>query len=356
MVLIEIKRVGDTVLGLATQCVQIKQLKRPKKPYCANIVLKLNGKLGGVNAYLPASHLPFLAERPTILIGADMTGPHPTEKDKPVICAVVGSLDAHASKYASVISYQAKQAGDVIVKLEEMVQEVLRRFYVATGGCKPERIIYFRSALADSWFERVTKAEREAIFNACDALEEGYQPSLTFLSVQRKHHTRLFPASPAEADRSGNALPGTVIDTMITHPTRFDFYLCSHPGLQGTSRPTHYTVLHDDHRWSADDLQQFCFNLTHLYARCTRSVNMVPPTYYADLACRRARLWAANEEEPYDLENEIDGEDAETPTNYTKKSPKEAEEIKRRALQRSEMLQENGYFAKEALDRIMYFL
>ena len=41
----------------------------------------------------------------------------------------------------------------------------------------------------------------------------------------------------------GNALPGTVVDTVITTASQFDFYLCSHDGVLGTSRPTHYHVL-----------------------------------------------------------------------------------------------------------------
>jgi len=29
-----------------------------------------------------------------------------------------------------------------------------------------------------------------------------------------------------------NCLSGTVVDTKICHPTEFDFYLCSHAGIQ----------------------------------------------------------------------------------------------------------------------------
>ncbi|KAF7295782.1 Argonaute-like protein [Mycena chlorophos] len=51
-----------------------------------------------------------------------------------------------------------------------------------------------------------------------------------------------FPTKPQEADKSGNAVAGTVVDTHITHPFINDFYLLSHAGILGTSRPAHYSV------------------------------------------------------------------------------------------------------------------
>ena len=35
-----------------------------------------------------------------------------------------------------------------------------------------------------------------------------YRPPITFVVVQKRHHTRLFPGKPNEGDRSGNILPG----------------------------------------------------------------------------------------------------------------------------------------------------
>ena len=92
---------------------------------------------------------------------------------------------------------------------------------------------------------------------------------------------RLFCADKKEqSGKSGNIPAGTAVDVGITHPTEFDFYLCSHQGIQGTSRPTHYHVLWDDNRFEADELQQLTYQLCHTYVRCTRSVSIPAPAYY----------------------------------------------------------------------------
>lgn len=74
------------------------------------------------------------------------------------------------------------------------------------------------------------------------------------------------------------------MDRQICHPREFDFFLNSHASIQGTSRPTHYRVLWDENRFTADSMQTLCYHLCHTYARCTRTVSIVPPAYYADLA------------------------------------------------------------------------
>ena len=64
-------------------------------------------------------------------------------------------------------------------------------------------------------------------------LEVGYQPGITFIVVQKRHHTRLFCADKKDqTGKSGNIPAGTTVDVGITHPTEFDFFLCSHAGIQ----------------------------------------------------------------------------------------------------------------------------
>ena len=65
----------------------------------------------------------------------------------------------------------------------------------------------------------------------------------------------------------------------------------AHNGLQGHVRPTHYVVIYDENKISADTIQCGTNNASYMYARATKAVSLVPPAYYADLACERARAY-----------------------------------------------------------------
>jgi Piwi domain len=87
-----------------------------------------------------------------------------------------------------------------------------------------------------------------------ETFEELREPpsKITFIVVGKRHHIRFFPSEGQAADRNGNCMAGTIVDTNIVHPVYDDFYLQSQKGLIGTSRSGHYTLLHDDNGISVD--------------------------------------------------------------------------------------------------------
>ncbi|XP_060171166.1 protein argonaute 1-like [Lycium barbarum] len=305
----DLKRICETDLGIVSQCCLTKHVFKMSKQYLANVSLKINVKVGGRNTVLVdaiSRRIPLVSDRPTIIFGADVTHPHPGEDSSPSIAAVVASQDwPEITKYAGLVSAQAHRQ-ELIQDLYKtwqdpargtvtggMIKELLISFRRATGQ-KPQRIIFYRDGVSEGQFYQVLLFELDAIRKACASLEPNYQPPVTFVVVQKRHHTRLFANNHRDrnaVDRSGNILPGTVVDSKICHPTEFDFYLCSHAGIQGTSRPAHYHVLWDENNFTADALQSLTNNLCYTYARCTRSVSIVPPAYYAHLAAFRARFY-----------------------------------------------------------------
>ncbi|XP_017219228.1 protein argonaute 10 isoform X2 [Daucus carota subsp. sativus] len=305
----DLKRICETDLGLISQCCLTKYVFKISKQYLANVSLKINVKMGGRNTVLLdaiSCRIPLVSDIPTIIFGADVTHPENGEDSSPSIAAVVASQDwPEVTKYAGLVCAQAHRQ-ELIQDLYKtwqdpargtisggMIRDLLVSFRKATGQ-KPLRIIFYRDGVSEGQFYQVLLYELDAIRKACASLEPNYQPPVTFIVVQKRHHTRLFANNHRDrssTDKSGNILPGTVVDTKICHPTEFDFYLCSHAGIQGTSRPAHYHVLWDENNFTADGIQSLTNNLCYTYARCTRSVSVVPPAYYAHLAAFRARFY-----------------------------------------------------------------
>eukprot|EP00250_Pteridium_aquilinum_P010933 c19724_g1_i2 orf=424-3309(+) len=289
----ELKRICETQIGIVTQCCLSKHVKQCKSQYLANLALKVNAKAGGRNVTL-ALELPRMCpvfNRPTIIFGADVTHPSPGDDTGPSIAAVVANIDwPSANRYVARVRAQSHRE-EIIEYLREMVQELWHEFCKKTGS-RPDRVIMFRDGVSEGQFDEVLQREVVALKEAFEEVGgPGYRPLITWAVVQKRHHTRLFPADDIYKDKNNNILPGTVVDSTITHPREYDFFLCSHAGIQGTSRPTHYHVLWDENNFKSDDLQALVYNLCYTYARCTRSVSVVPPAYYAHLAAYRARLY-----------------------------------------------------------------
>ena len=205
--------------------------------------------------------------------------------------------------------------------MKNIVKALLLGFNKETNR-KPAALVMYRDGVSEGQFLTVLAKELTAIRAACQELPGDYQPPISYLVVQKRHHTRFFPESSGQPQyRNGNALAGTVVDQGINHPTEGDFYLLSHEGIQGTSRPCHYQVrlfsyfftlylrsgslgrqqpvgrsaggpvllplppLHAVQQVGGSD----AFQLSTNYYSCSRSVSYPAPTYYSHLAADRAR-------------------------------------------------------------------
>lgn len=300
----DLKRIAETSVGVVSQCCLYSNLGKLSSQFLANLALKINAKVGGCTVALYnslPSQIPrlFFPDEPVIFMGADVTHPHPLDDFSPSVAAVVGSMNwPAANKYASRMRSQTHRQ-EIIQDLGVMVGELLDDFYHELNKL-PRRIIFFRDGVSETQFYKVLQEELQSIREACSRFP-GYSPPITFVVVQKRHHTRLFPndndpSSGHNQSSDENIPPGTVVDTVITHPREFDFYLCSHWGVKGTSRPTHYHILWDDNKFTSDELQKLVYNLCYTFVRCTKPVSLVPPAYYAHLAAYRGRLYLERSE------------------------------------------------------------
>ncbi|KAG8740062.1 hypothetical protein FRC10_004782 [Ceratobasidium sp. 414] len=290
-----IKHMCDIELDVLTVCVQADKFMKGQPQYNANVALKFNAKLGGVNHMINPQDqvMAWIRTEPTMLIGSDVTHPSPgSARGTPSIAAVVGSVDSMFGQFPASLRIQESKK-EMITELTEMMIERLTAFRIK-NNVLPKRILFFRDGVSEGQFLTVRDEELPLMQKAFSKFptKDGkpYNPKLTILIAGKRHHTRFFPTKDEDADK-GNCKPGTVVDRGVTAIYDFDFFLQAHSGLQGTTRPTHYTVVHDDNAFTADRLQGLTHGMAYLFARATRAVSLVPPAYYADLACERGRCY-----------------------------------------------------------------
>jgi eukaryotic translation initiation factor 2C len=181
--------------------------------------------------------------------------------------------------------------------------------YKATSKALPKRVIIYRDGVSEvrflkSWrltnhsgriagaIQRCT--QRRVRIRSAGVFREGGEavwPKVTIVICGKRHHSRFYPTSADQKSNNGNTLPGTVQDRGLSSPFLFDFNLQAHSGLQGQVRPTHYVVIYDENHFNADVMQQGTHHFSYQYVRATKAVSLVPPAYYADLACERARCY-----------------------------------------------------------------
>ncbi|GAA5856915.1 hypothetical protein JCM8547_008462 [Rhodosporidiobolus lusitaniae] len=288
----EIKRFGDVDMGVSTQCVFINKAKKGNRQYFENVALKMNHKLAnGTNSVLCPEDLGILNEKPTMLIGADISHAMPNSLN-PSVAAIVGSMDQRATVYGSAMSVQHSRL-EIIANLEKMVIRLLTQF-TKRHNQPPARIIFLRDGISESQFSQVIATEVEACRMAAkrfgDMHKQIYEPC--------RHHISFFPKNRDDDDhKTGNVRSGTVIDTEVTSTFHFDWYTQAHASVLGTGRSAHYTVLIDDVKFSADQLQTLIFNLCFTYARATRAVSVATPAFYASRLCTRAQLLLKREDD-----------------------------------------------------------
>ena len=309
-----IKTIADTKLGIHTVCVvgDVKKFYGDKTAqYNANVILKINLKLDGINHKLSNDNqaLGLIGDGTTMVVGIDVTHPSPGSMEgAPSIFAVVASRDRSLSQWPVRFGVQKKSCEEVISnkpRLITMFRELLE-VWQAKNRKYPENIIVYRDGVSEGQYNAVIEQELAVLREACSSCHTR-NPRLTLIVVAKRHHTRFYPTERDYADSTNNAKCGTVVDRGITQAQTWDFFLQSHSVIKGgtnkpsgTARPAHYVVLHDEvfeERFKsnpadkADQLQQITHNMCYLYGPATKAISICPPVYLADKACTRARLY-----------------------------------------------------------------
>lgn len=315
-----IKQICDVFVGVVSICHVMNRFTRSLQPklddnFFANLCMKANLKLANsahltVNQQL--SRAPGILSNSCMIMGIDVTHAGPLSYHRaPSVAAVVGSVDQSFAQWPASLranyprgenDKKEKEAMEEVVPLRAMVLERLRDFRQRNSRASLQRLIIYRDGLSESQFRMCQERELASINGALDEFTQengNHKPRVLLICTVKRHQTRLFPIpgqmnNPilTKSPRQGapdNPLPGSWVSDRITYGEGNDFFLYSHQAIQGTARPTHYVVLHNEESHKLETIAEMTHQLCYLFGRATRSVSVCPAAYYADLACDRAR-------------------------------------------------------------------
>merc|ERR1719334_1772844 len=118
----------------------------------------------------------------------------------------------------------------------------------------PEKIIFYRDGVGDGQLEAVSKHELEQI-------------NQRFITQQ--------------GSQFANPPPGTIIDSDVTKPEWYDFFLVPQSVRQGAVTPTSFNVIWDNTGMKPDHMQRITYKLTHLYYNWPGTIRVPAPCQYA---------------------------------------------------------------------------
>lgn len=302
-----VKYLGDVKFGVHTICVVGSKFAKGSPMYFANVALKFNLKLGGVNQLVDNAKLGIINEDKTMVVGIDVTHPSPgSASNAPSVAGMVASLDKWLAQWPAALRIQESRK-EMVTDLDDMLKSRLR-LWRSQGKHQayPENVLIYRDGVSEGQYESVLTTELPLLRKACADLyppadtKKGF-PHMTIVVVGKRHHTRFYPTAAGDADRSSNPKNGTVVDRGVTEASNWDFFMQSHTALQGTARPAHYYIVLDEiftkrkvpppFQNVADVLEDLTHSMCYLFGRATKAVSICPPAYYADIVCERARCY-----------------------------------------------------------------
>mmetsp|Transcript_43077 Transcript_43077/g.108814 ORF Transcript_43077/g.108814 Transcript_43077/m.108814 type:complete len:757 (+) Transcript_43077:112-2382(+) len=273
--------------------------KRLSLSYLANLLLKINNKLAGVNTTVPAINEKFPN---TLFMGMDVWHAPPGQIINS-IAAMVGFYGPDLASFCWDLLSVDPRKEQVDEKVSILVESCLRQ--VAKNAPNITHVIFYRDGVALEMQEKVRTAEIPALRSAFKKVL-GREVQLIYMVVNKRQPVRFFKV---EGQRIENPSAGTLVCSGITLRNADDFFLVSHRPLQGTSKPRYYTIITNDACVNNTILYQLTYDLCYLLTRATCAVSMPAPVYYAHLAAYRARKYyreeALNQFRQYNATNRL---------------------------------------------------
>ncbi|XP_060844789.1 piwi-like protein Siwi [Rhopalosiphum padi] len=254
--------------AVPSQVVLLKNVRKNNLSICTKIAIQINCKLGGAPWQVT------IPKKGLMIIGFDVC--HDSQRTNISFGALVATMnDAHTSYYSCVEAH--KSGEELSVYFATGITKALIK-YKAKNGTLPTSIVVYRDGVGEGQISHVHNTEVRLLQTACKRIYGPKSVPFAFVIVTKRISSRFFSLGSKGPQ---NPQPGTIIDTVVTDPTKYDFFLISQHVKQGTVTPTHYHVIEDTLGLPPDIMQRLTFKLTHMYYNWSGTIRVPAPCQLA---------------------------------------------------------------------------
>ncbi|XP_050431012.1 piwi-like protein Siwi [Adelges cooleyi] len=253
--------------AVPSQVVLLKNVQKNNMSVATKIAVQINCKIGG------APWLVKIPKKGMMIVGYDV---YHTQKGKKKMSygALIATMgDTHTNIFSC-------------VELHEVGEELSNHFaatmskalitYKSINGNLPTCIVIYRDGVGEGQLQYVHKIEIKLFKAVVKQFYGDASVPMAVVIVTKRITTRFFTKHGTR-----NPQAGTVVDSVVTDPNKYDFYLVSQHSRQGTVAPTHYQVIEDTLNLPPDHMQKLTFKLCHMYFNWSGTVRVPAPCLLA---------------------------------------------------------------------------
>ncbi len=193
--------------------------------------------------------------------------------------SICTTYDINFSKFFTEFEFHEGETRNLPVNpIVNLLRRCIDYFSHANNGFLPENIIIYRNGVSDKEKKMIYDSEIKPLNcllsgesvagagednnNIIAPYKIDYKAKLCFIVVNKRTEMKFFEKIN---DRINNPKEGTVVDTQLTTPGDFEFYLQAQFVNMGTATPTHYHCLFDSTGVPLEILEEVTYRLCYYY-------------------------------------------------------------------------------------------
>ncbi|XP_050528638.1 piwi-like protein Siwi [Daktulosphaira vitifoliae] len=245
--------------AVPSQVVLLKNVTKKNMSVCTKIAIQLNCKMGGSPWQVT------IPKKKIMFVGFDVC--HDSQRKNISYGALVATMDDYYTTYFSCVEPHQNNE-EISSHFAVSVGKALFKYKLKNGEY-PSQIFIYRDGVGEGQISQVHKIEIALLKNALEICKG--KTTIIFIIVTKRISSRFFIK---QHDTFVNPDPGTIIDSVVTDPTKYDFYLVSQKVHRGTVTPTHYQVIEDNINYPPDLVQTITYKLCHAYYNWSGTVRV----------------------------------------------------------------------------------